>query len=73
MKEKAKTLRPEERLASLTLDDMSTLPGYTFDTKTGKCYGQVTLPGNTGDVNHGLVLMLGGLSTGTNNSQSAYS
>ena len=53
-------MKSEERLCCLTLDDMSITSNVEYDGSSGQLLGEVTLPGHTGIVTHGLVFMLGG-------------
>ena len=60
---KVSSMKVEERECCLTLDEMSITAGVEFDIRTGSFIGDVTLPGHSGAATHGLVFMLGGLST----------
>jgi len=59
---KAKQMQEEDRRCVLTLDEMSLKVGYNFDIKSGSCFGEVTLPGHSGDATKALAFMLGGIS-----------
>jgi hypothetical protein len=59
---KVEKMEPHERLCVLTLDEMSLKPKIELDS-SGKIFGNVTLPGHTGLANHGLVFMVGGLTS----------
>lgn len=62
LKIKAQQMQEEERRCVLTLDEMTLKVGYNLDIKSGCCYGEVTLPGHTGDATKALAFMLGGIS-----------
>ena len=48
----------------LTLDGMALTPYHVeFDQSSGRLLRDVTLPGHTGSATHGLIFMLGGITT----------
>lgn len=60
---KVKSMVEDEKKCVLTLDEMSLSVGYNYDAKSGRCYGDVTLPDHDGPATHALVFMLGGLTS----------
>ena len=54
-------LDPTDRYCSLTLDEMSVECKRELDKSSGRVFGGVTLPGQSGVATHGLVFMLSGL------------
>lgn len=63
MQLKVKEMKEEERLCCLTLDEMSLTSKYEFDPSSGDILGNVTLPRHSGNADHALVFMLGGITS----------
>lgn len=53
-------MRPEERICSLTLDEMALSTSVEYDVSSGRLLGDVTLPDHSGTATHALVFMIGG-------------
>ena len=58
---KVKELPENQRLCSLTLDEMKIEEGKRYDPSTGNTIGQVTLPEHSGIADHGVVWQLASL------------
>ena len=63
LKLKVDGLTEMERECVLTVDEMSITPSVELHLGTGKLYGDVTLPGHTGEATHACVFMLAGSTT----------
>ncbi|PIK41368.1 hypothetical protein BSL78_21778 [Apostichopus japonicus] len=57
---KVSNMRPEERICSLTLDEMALSTSIEYDVSSGRLLGDVTLPDHSGTATHALVFMIGG-------------
>lgn len=51
----------KDRLCCLTLDEMEIKRSVEYDASSKQVLGDVTLPGSSGEANHALVFMLGGM------------
>lgn len=63
LKLKVETFSPYEKDCALVLDEMAITPGKIYDTSLGKYFGEVTLPGHSGQATHVLVFMLAGITS----------
>ena len=62
LKSKTSRLTSYERKTVLCLDEMTILPGESYDSNADEIVGKVTLPNHSGDATHALVFMLAGIS-----------
>ena len=60
---KVQQWKSQECECCLTLDEMAITPSVEFDQSSGRLLGGVTLPSHSGSAIHGLVFMLGGITT----------
>ncbi|CAJ1064774.1 hypothetical protein AALO_G00089630%2C partial [Xyrichtys novacula] len=63
LKLKAGGMNKMERECVLTLDEMAITPGVELHMGTGRLFGNVTLPGHTGQAMYACVFMLAGVTT----------
>ncbi|CAJ1069964.1 hypothetical protein AALO_G00089630%2C partial [Xyrichtys novacula] len=63
LKLKAGGMNKMERECVLTLDEMAITPGVELHMGPGRLFGNVTLPGHTGQATHACVFMLAGETT----------
>lgn len=54
-------MNTKDRLRCLTLDEMEMTSSVQYNDSSKSVLGNVTLPGRTGQANHALVVMLGGM------------
>jgi hypothetical protein len=54
-------MEEQDRLCCLTLDEMEIQKAVEYDPSSRQVLGSVTFPGGSGDANHALVFMLGGM------------
>ena len=63
LKLKVEGMCQEEHTCCLTLDEMLLTASVEFDPVSGSLMGKVTLPQHSGNADHALVFMLGGITT----------